>query len=172
MDEKLKKQIKKWAISALTVIVIVVLMAVFTELFGEKEGPGNGSSGSNSQVNSGTTNVEQNGEDSDSEENGDNGSENDSSSSPVEIYSFRTLSQLNDHFDKHGDEFGYLSATQYQAGANAVINNPNSLHKTEAEDGDDIYYLEESNELVVLSTDGYIRTYFKPSAGIDYYNRQ
>ena len=46
------------------------------------------------------------------------------------------------------------------------------IHKLEAEDGDDVYYLEETNEFVIVSTDGYIRTYFKPSKGIDYYNRQ
>ena len=31
---------------------------------------------------------------------------------------------------------------------------------------------EETNEFVVVSTDGYIRTYFNPSDGIDYFNRQ
>ena len=40
------------------------------------------------------------------------------------------------------------------------------------EDGDYIYYLESTNEFVVVSTDGYIRTYFKPTDGIDYFNRQ
>ena len=33
-------------------------------------------------------------------------------------------------------------------------------------------YLEASNELVILSTDGYIRTYFRPEDGIEYFNRQ
>ena len=46
------------------------------------------------------------------------------------------------------------------------------LHKIEAEDGDDVYYLESTNEFVIVSTDGYIRTYFKPEDGIEYYNRQ
>ena len=60
----------------------------------------------------------------------------------------------------------------YLAGANKVVSSSNVLHKTEAEDGDDVYYLEETNEFVIVSTDGYIRTYFKPEDGIDYYNRQ
>ena len=47
-----------------------------------------------------------------------------------------------------------------------------ALSKTEKEDGDNVYYVEESNEFVVISQDGYIRTYFNPSAGIDYFNRQ
>ena len=47
-----------------------------------------------------------------------------------------------------------------------------SKHKKEAEDGDDIYYDTENNEIVFVSEDGYIRTYFKPTDGINYYNRQ
>ena len=87
-------------------------------------------------------------------------------------YQFRKQQYLDEHFEKHGSEFDYETAEEYLAGANRVINDPNSLYKTEAEDGDHIYYLESTNEFVVVSTDGYIRTYFKPSAGIDYFNRQ
>lgn len=89
-----------------------------------------------------------------------------------EFYEFRKQQYLDEHFEKHGLEFDYENADEYLAGANRVINDPSSLHKTESEDGDYIYYLESTNEFVVVSTDGYIRTYFKPSAGIDYYNRQ
>lgn len=91
-------------------------------------------------------------------------------------YSFRTKNQLEQHFDKHGGEFddyfGYDTPEKYEAGANDVINNPDALYKTEKEDGDGVYYLEDTNEFVILSTDGYIRTYFRPTAGIDYFNRQ
>ncbi|MDE5764885.1 MAG: hypothetical protein K2N49_04810 [Ruminococcus sp.] len=93
----------------------------------------------------------------------------------VEYY-FRTESQLDQHFSKHGGEFedwfGYDTAEDYEKGASDVINNPDALYKTEAEDGDGVYYLEDTNEFVILSTDGYIRTYFRPTAGIDYFNRQ
>ncbi len=67
---------------------------------------------------------------------------------------------------------GFDSAKAYEAAANQVIQNPDVLHKLEAEDGDDVYYLEATNEFVVVSTDGYIRTYFNPDSGIDYFNRQ
>ncbi len=91
-------------------------------------------------------------------------------------YSFRTKNQLEQHFEKHGSEFdsdfGYDTPEEYEAGANDVINNPDALYKTEKEDGDSVYYLEDTNEFVILSTDGYIRTYFRPTAGIDYFNRQ
>lgn len=87
-------------------------------------------------------------------------------------YTFRNDSTLRQHFEKHGAEFSYVSEQEYVEGANSVIVSPDALHKTEAEDGDDVYYLEETNEFVVVSTDGYIRTYFKPTRGIDYFYAQ
>ena len=67
---------------------------------------------------------------------------------------------------------GFASAEEYTAAANRVISDPASLHKKEQEDGDDVYYLEKTNDFVIVSTDGYIRTYFRPDDGIDYFNRQ
>lgn len=90
----------------------------------------------------------------------------------VSSLQFRNEKFLEDHFIKHGDEFGYSTKEEYLEGANKVISSPSSLHKQEGEDGDDIYYDENNNEIVFVSMDGYIRTYFKPSEGIDYYNRQ
>lgn len=91
-------------------------------------------------------------------------------------YHFRTKKQLDQHFEKHGGEFegdfNYETAEDYEAGASDVINSSAALYKTEAEDGDGVYYIEGTNEFVILSTDGYIRTYFRPTAGIDYFNRQ
>lgn len=85
---------------------------------------------------------------------------------------FRNETLWEEHFNKHGSEFGYKSKEEYLKGANEVINSSTSKHKTEAEDGDEIYYDEDKNEIVFISSDGYIRTYFKPSDGINYYNRQ
>lgn len=87
-------------------------------------------------------------------------------------YSFRNENALESHYAKHVSEFDYSSKEEYLAGANKVIESTDALHKNEAEDNDDVYYLEDTNEFVIVSTDGYIRTYFKPSDGIDYYNRQ
>jgi pyocin large subunit-like protein len=88
------------------------------------------------------------------------------------VYRFRNNRNLQSHYEKHGIEMGFASAEEYEAAASAVINNPAALTKTEKEDGDYVYYLEETNEFVILSTDGYIRTYFLPSAGKAYYDRQ
>lgn len=85
---------------------------------------------------------------------------------------FRNEELLDEHYRKHGIEMGFSSASAYEAAARSVVENGDSLHKIEAEDGDDVYYLERTNEFVIVSTDGYIRTYFKPNDGIAYYNRQ
>lgn len=87
-------------------------------------------------------------------------------------YKFRNKNLLDQHYEKHGKDMGFASAEEYEKAAAAVPNNPNVLHKTEKEDGDDVYYVESTNEFVVVSTDGYIRTYFNPDRGIDYYNKQ
>lgn len=87
-------------------------------------------------------------------------------------YEFKNDKLLKQHWDKHGDEFDYDSIDEYVAGANRVINSKDALHKLEKEDGDDVYYLEDSNEFVIVSTNGYIRTYFKPSSGKRYFDRQ
>ena len=94
-----------------------------------------------------------------------------SSAQAGKTYTFRTKKLLNEHYNKHGIVMGFADAEAYAAAANEVIANPDALHKLEAEDGDDVYYLEATDELVIVSTDGYIRTYFNPG-GIGYFNRQ
>lgn len=90
----------------------------------------------------------------------------------TKLFQFRNDKLWEEHFLKHGNEFGYSNKEEYLKGANEVINSPKSLHKLEAEDNDKIYYDKDKNEIVFVSSDGYIRTYFKPSEGINYYNRQ
>lgn len=87
-------------------------------------------------------------------------------------YTFRSNKQLADHYDKHGREMGYASPGEYERAASRVATNPAALHKLQAEDGDDVYYLVTSNDFVVVSPDGYIRTYFRPDSGKSYYDRQ
>lgn len=89
-------------------------------------------------------------------------------------YYFRSEKLFDSHYEKHGAEFGDITQDEYLDLANELINaeGENILHKTEKEDGDFLYYDTETNEFLVLSTDGYIRTFFKPSAGLDYWERQ
>ena len=87
-------------------------------------------------------------------------------------YWFRTRAQRDQHYEKHGREMGFASAEEYLIAANEVVKDPSSLHKIEKEDGDDVYYREADNAFVIVSTDGYIRTFFYPSGGKSYYERQ
>ena len=95
-----------------------------------------------------------------------------SSQLPAVADSFRNTKLLQEHYEKHGIEMGFDSPEAYEEAAAAVVANPASLNKKEAEDNDDIYYLEDSNEIVFVSSDGYIRTYFCPNSGREYYDRQ
>ena len=52
---------------------------------------------------------------------------------------FRSKKLLENHYQKHGIEMGFSSAKEYEKAAAAVVSNPDALHKTEKEDGDDIY---------------------------------
>ena len=92
----------------------------------------------------------------------------------VQKYYFRSEKLFDSHYEKHGAEFGDITQDEYLDLANELINaeGENILHKTEKDDGDFLYYDTETNEFLVLSTDGYIRTFFKPSAGLDYWERQ
>lgn len=89
-------------------------------------------------------------------------------------YSFRTKKLYDDHYKKHGAEFGDITQEEYLQLANDLLNSDSDtiLHKIEAEDGDDVFFDTETGYFLVLSTDGYIRTFFIPSAGKAYYDRQ
>ena len=85
---------------------------------------------------------------------------------------FRNEKLREQHYQKHGREMGFPSPGAYEQAAGEVAENPKSLHKKQRKDGDDVYFLEAGNDFVVVSGDGYIRTYFRPHDGIKYYNRQ
>ena len=87
-------------------------------------------------------------------------------------FRFRTPELLMSHFTKHGIDMGFTTPEAYEEAASRVVTNPRALHKTEAEDGDDVYYVEDTNEFVVMSRDGYIRTYFNPDRGKAYFDKQ
>ena len=143
------KNIKKYG--SLVLITLIILISFVITNMGSNDNESN-SSDTSSKVESNVDNV--------------------SEESSEQTYYFRNDELLTSHFQKHGNEFSYNTKEEYEAGASAVINNPKALHKTESKDGDDVYYVEDTNEFVVLSTDGYIRTYFKPSGGKSYYDRK
>lgn len=87
-------------------------------------------------------------------------------------YTFRDEEHLLEQYEKHKDKFHYDTPEEYEEQANRVIHTFAVLHKQEKEGDDNIYYAVDTNELVVVSSDGYIRTYFKPEEGMKYYNKQ
>ncbi|MBE6827928.1 MAG: hypothetical protein E7514_04845 [Ruminococcaceae bacterium] len=95
---------------------------------------------------------------------------NESKQTQISNITFRTSKQLTSHFEKHGNEVDAKNEMDYVDKANAVISNPKALHKHEAEDNDDIYFLRSTGEIVFVSTDGYIRTYFISDE--NYFNKQ
>lgn len=93
---------------------------------------------------------------------------------PVEIvYSFRNKSTYDSHYEKHGDEFGSITQEQYLQLANELIfSDADTVLTKYADDGDFMYFDTATGYFLVLSPDDYIRTFFVPDDGIDYWNRQ
>lgn len=153
-----KSTARKGGIQPLRIVIglILVVAAVF---FGNGL-LGGGDSDPQDNIPSSPSDVIQNPDDS-----------NDNSVAETKLL-FRNSDLLEQHYQKHGIEMGFSSAEDYEAAASAVVYHKSVLHKTEKEDGDDVYYIEDTNEFVVVSSDGYLRTYFNPSAGKDYFDRQ
>ncbi len=93
------------------------------------------------------------------------------SSDVVSEIEFRNSKSLEEHFKKHGIEMGYSSAYEYQERANEIISDDDVL-KTQQDDSDMAYFLQSTNEFVVVSRDGFFRTFFIPEDGIKYFNKQ
>lgn len=85
---------------------------------------------------------------------------------------FRDGEKMRKHFLEHGEATACDSPEEYLIRANEVIANPDSKKKTETDEGDNdmVYYLPETGEIVFLSGDGYIRTYY--IADDEYFERQ
>ena len=71
------------------------------------------------------------------------------------------------------DEFGNITKDEYLKMAQNLVDHPGKSVLTKKDsDGNTLYYDKDNNTFAVKSPDGYIRTFFKPQAGIDYYDRQ
>lgn len=140
--------------------ITAVLLALICSVFGLQ-----GTSGSGGDASANATTTTSAPSTSDQRQEGAS-----ASSDQVGTLTFRSEEKLQSHYEKHGVQMGFSSAEDYLAAANAVVSNPEALHKLESEDGDDVYYLESTGEFVVVSQKGYIRTYYL--ADKDYYDRQ
>lgn len=91
-------------------------------------------------------------------------------------HEFASRKLFEEHYQKHvvtQQEFGDITEEEYLKLANDLLNGTgeNILTKTE-DDGDLLFYDVDTNEFAVMRPDGVIRSFFKPSAGIEYWNRQ
>lgn len=94
---------------------------------------------------------------------------------------FADKSKLDDHFARHGSDFGAKNALEYQAQADKFLTASKPagvLEKTRA-NGDIVRYNPGTDEFGVVSSGGSIRTYYKPDpavhgkgSNLDYFNAQ
>jgi hypothetical protein len=95
---------------------------------------------------------------------------------------FESPASLTQHFNRHKSEFGFTSETdEYLTAANNFINtqgNAGVLSKVRA-NGDNVIFNPTTNEFLVLSSKGIIRTYFMPNplihgypTNLEYFNNQ
>ncbi|HEV2288629.1 MAG TPA: RHS repeat-associated core domain-containing protein [Candidatus Acidoferrales bacterium] len=87
---------------------------------------------------------------------------------------FADDSSLAAHFEKHGAEFGAKSEGEYEALAKDFLSGPKLegvLEKVRP-NGDILRYNPATNEFGVISKSGAIRTFFKPTNGLAYFNAQ
>jgi hypothetical protein len=89
--------------------------------------------------------------------------------------------KLEDHFARHGRDFGARSATEYQTMANGFLTDPlpvGVLEKTRS-NGDVVRYNPTTEQFGIVTNNGAIRTYYKPDpavhgkgSNLDYFNGQ
>jgi pyocin large subunit-like protein len=87
---------------------------------------------------------------------------------------FRTRRQFEEHFAKHGSEFGHISAEEYLHRAQALRDSPPGGPILEAIKPGGIVtrFDKRSGAFGAYNRDGTIRTFFIPNAGERYFHRQ
>ena len=98
-----------------------------------------------------------------------------------QVAKFADEAKLIDHFMRHGADFGAKSAAAYAKQADSFLTGSVSkdvLQKVRA-NGDVVRFNQSTNEFGVLSSNGSIKTYFKPEPSVhgkgtnlDYFNAQ
>jgi pyocin large subunit-like protein len=87
---------------------------------------------------------------------------------------FASRQKLVDHFRKHGREFGTITMEQYLRGAQELRDRPagGAILEAARPDGSVTRFDRDSGDFIAFSRDSVIRTYFKPTDGEAYYQRQ
>ena len=88
---------------------------------------------------------------------------------------FRTRAQLEEHFEKHGREFGQITIDEYLVRAqrlrDAATGN-DVLEVVRSTDGVVSRFDRVTGAFLAANADGTIRTYFRPNDGEAYFRRQ
>lgn len=87
---------------------------------------------------------------------------------------FATPQKLQDHFQKHGKEFGEITREEYLRMAQELRDRPAGREILEAvrRDGVMTRFDRKSGAFLACNPDGTIRTFFKPKDGEKYFRRQ
>jgi pyocin large subunit-like protein len=88
-------------------------------------------------------------------------------------YKFANDDLLEQHYNKHvinQKEFGNITKNQYLQQAQNVTKNYN--YSGVRSNGDTLFYNSTTNEFVITIPNEVIRTYFKPTEGLQYYLRE
>ncbi len=97
-----------------------------------------------------------------------------SPSNTVGPIGFSTYEKWQDHFKKHGSEFGNISAEQYLVMAQQLRDSPPSQDILEIERKDHVTsrFERSSGNFLAFNRNRTIRTFFKPKDGERYFRRQ
>lgn len=81
-------------------------------------------------------------------------------------------STLQDHFERHGSDFGAKRPNEYTQKANEFYNNRSKYKVKVDENGVIRIYDPQTNTFGSYNSDGTTRTFFKPIGGQNYFNSQ
>ncbi len=79
---------------------------------------------------------------------------------------------LQDHFDRHGRDFGAKNQNDYARQANELFNNRDEYLVKVDDDGVLRIYDPDTNSFGAYNENGSTRSFFKPSDNRDYFDRQ
>ena len=87
---------------------------------------------------------------------------------------FETPEKMHKHYDKHIDKYGNISISEYIALANELVNakDTDDIERIVRSDESTAIYRFSTNDFLVITKDGYIRTFFKPDDGEAYWREE
>lgn len=87
---------------------------------------------------------------------------------------FRSRVELDDHFQKHGAEFGGIGKGEYLRRAQELRDRPlgPGVRETRRDDGVITRFDERSGAFIAFNGNLVIRTFFRPDDGVRYFERQ